>query len=174
MKTMKMGGQAFLVLGTLLLSGGAAAAQAPRDVAPDAAATALIDPAEVQQRPEQADALLRDGRSDEARVVLAALADEQKVAGMSAAETLLRLASVYHGKNNLTRAAVTLDDAATEAEAHGEPALQARALLEAATIYAGAREFEKAQFRIERLKKLLDSPHLPAELRAEIESRLRG
>ena len=173
MKTMKMGGQAFLVLGALLLSGGAAAAQAPRGAAADAAATALIDPAEVRQRLEQADALLRDGRSDEARVVLAELADEQKVAGVSAAETLLRLAAVYHGRNNLVRAAVTLDDAAAEAEAHGQPEVQARALLEAATLYTGAREHEKAVARLERLSQLLDSPHLPQDLRAEIEARVQ-
>jgi hypothetical protein len=175
MTTMKMAARAALVLGALL-AGGASAAAAQTDAVAGTeagAATTLIDATQSAAQLARADELMGAGRLAEARAVLASLADAQKFAGLSAAEALLRLAGVEHGEGRSGHAATALDDAAAEAEAHRQPALQARALLDAAATYAGLRQFDKAQSRLRRLAPLAASAGLPAELKAEIEARVK-
>jgi hypothetical protein len=164
-----------LVLGALLVAGvGAAAAQTDAVAgAESGAASTLIDATQSAAQLARADELMGAGRLAEARAVLASLADAQKFAGLSAAETLLRLAAVEHGEGRSGHAATALDDAAEQAEAHRQPALQARALLDAAATYAGLRQFDKAQSRLHRLAPLAASAGLPAELKAEIEARVK-
>lgn len=178
MTAMKTGLKATLVMGALLLaSAGAAAAQdavAASDAgAPAAAGTGLIDPAEVAAQLKRADDLMSAGQLAEARAVLVALAEEQKVAALSAAETYLKLAAVEHGEGHHSRAAAFLDDAASEAELYNQPALEARALLDAASVYAATRQHSKVQQRLARLAPLAASDEIPADLRAEIQARVK-
>jgi tetratricopeptide (TPR) repeat protein len=171
MKTMKTA----LVLGALLVAGaGAAAAQTDAVAgAETGGATTLIDAAQAAAQLARADELMGAGRLAEARTVLVALVDQQKIANFSSAEALLKLAGVEHAQGRSNRAAAALDDAATEAEVHHQPALQARALLDAAATYAGLRQHDKAQSRLQRLAPLTASATLPAELKAEIEARVK-
>ncbi len=175
MKTMTTAAKTALVLGALL-AGGASAAAAQTDAVAGAepgASTMRIDAAQAAAQLARADELMSGGRFAEARAVLASLADAQKFAGLSAAEALLRLAAVEHGEGRSGHAASALDDAAAEAETHHQPALQARALLDAAATYAGLRQFDKAQSRLHRLAPLASSAGVPAELKAEIEARVK-
>jgi len=173
---MKTAAKTALVLGALL-AGGAGAAAAQTDAVagsePGAASTTLIDPARAAAQLSRADELMGAGQLAEARAVLASLVDEQKFAGLSAAEALLKLAAVEHGQGRSGRAAAALDEAATEAEAHHQPALQARALLDAAATYAGLRQHDRAQSRLQRLAPLATSADVPADLKAEIEARVK-
>lgn len=176
MTTMTTAAKTALVLGALLVSGaGAAAAQtdAVAGAEPGASSTTRIDATQAAAQLARADELMSGGRFAEARTVLLSLADAQKFAGLSAAEALLRLAAVEHGEGRSGHAASALDDAAAEAETHRQPAIQARALLDAAATYAGLRQFDKAQSRLHRLAPLASSAGLPAELKAEIEARVK-
>jgi hypothetical protein len=179
MTSMKTGLKATLVMGALLLaSAGTAAAQdavAGSDVGatPAAGATRLIDPAEVAAQLRRADELMSGGQLAEARALLVSLADEQKVSSLSAAETYLKLAAVENGEGRAQAAAAALDDAAAEAQQYKQPALEARALLDAASVYAATRQHSKAQARLSRVSSLAGSPEISAELRAEIQARVR-
>jgi TolA-binding protein len=175
MKTMKTAAKTALVLSAMLAAAaGTAAAQT------DAVAGSETGGAAVRPDPEQAAQLARveqlvdEGRLAEARVVLRTVVENQQLEGTSAAESLLKLARIEHGLGKAARAAAALDAAAADAEAHGKPALQARALLDAAATYAALRRHDRVQARLGSLASLAGSAELPAELKAEIQARVGG
>ena len=86
--------------------------------------------------------------------------------------TLWLLAQLDNADGRLLRAASYVDRIAEVAADYGDPVLQSRALLEVTALYAGARAHQAAADRLERLRPLLDSPHLSAEFRAEAQARL--
>lgn len=87
-------------------------------------------------------------------------------------EALWLIAQMEHADHRPLRAAAALDRAADAAQAYGDPVAQARALLEAATIYAHASQYAEASARVARLRPLLESPHMTDDLRVEITTRL--
>lgn len=87
-------------------------------------------------------------------------------------EALFVLAQVEHAEGHPLRAADALDRAAAQAAANGDVVAQARALLDASLAYAAQGRSAQAASRAARLRPLLRSAVLPAELRAQVESRL--
>ena len=157
-------------LAALALAPAAARSQEP--LALRTTTVAATDTTTTTDEVERARALLRAGEFRAARRVLAETVRERGEAGRPAARAWWLLAEIDHAAGRPLRAARQLDAAAHDAEVFGDPAMQARALLEAATLYAGERHFAQAATRVERLRPLLRSPHLPAEVRRSMA--LRG
>jgi hypothetical protein len=142
-----------------------ATAQAPSEVATEASAPTTP----LQQMREAVSA----GDLVGARRVATAIVRQDR-ADAATAEALWLLAQLDNASGRRLRAAALLDRAAEKAEAYGDPSLQARSLLESATIYANHNEFSVAAERLARLRPLLQSPNMTSELREEIRSRLAG
>jgi thioredoxin-like negative regulator of GroEL len=149
----------------------AQAARRPSTVA--ALQPAAVDSTSLRERLARADELVRDGRDGEAAKFLRRVVRERREAGASAADPLYRLAAIYFTHRNFSGAAATLDAAAADAETHGEPVLQARALIESASSYAKLGDGERMADRVARLRPLLSSPHIPQDEREDMLARLR-
>jgi hypothetical protein len=154
---------------------GAQGADMQRMAAAETTAPSTYDAARVQARMDGAHALAVAGRFGEALREYRAIADMQKRAGVLPADALWQAAILEHGRGGRHRlhAATMLDELAEQAAIYGDPALQARALIEAAILYQSKRRSERARSCMDRLEPLLRSPHVSAELRADIESRIR-
>jgi tetratricopeptide (TPR) repeat protein len=142
--------------------------------APVAIGAAAANPAELTEISNRAYALLEQGRFREARREYTALANRQREQKLFAGEALWHIAAISHNQGNIRHAAATLDRLAEEAQAHGQPEYQAKALLEAAILYHRLRQPERALERVARLKPLSSSPHLSADLRDQIQTRIKG
>jgi hypothetical protein len=172
-----------VLLPTLALALVAAPAQA-RAVSTDSArvapaSTARLDlpiPAEVRAMIEshraESRASFEAGRYEEARRELLTAASLMREAGVLPTDELFTVATIALVEERPLVAAQTMDDLAANAEAFGQPYVQAQALLEAATQYAAADRSDVAQERIALLRSLLASPQIPDSFRAEVASRL--
>jgi hypothetical protein len=85
-----------------------------------------------------------------------------------------RVAGIQYALGERVGAAMALVAVAREAERYGEPALQARALFEAAVHYAAAEKYSLSVARMKRLEPLLGSPHVSSDFRGQVERRLEG
>jgi len=172
-----------VLLPTLALALAAAPAQA-RAVTLDSArvastSTARLDapiPAEVQAMIEshraEARASFEAGRHEQARRALLAAASLMRGAGVLPADELFTVATIALVEERPLLAAQTMDDLAANAEAFGQPYVEAQALLESATQYTAIDRSDVARERIALLRTLLASPQIPDGFRAEVESRL--
>lgn len=123
-------------------------------------------------RLDKADELLMEGKFSAAAREYAAVARLQQAEHVIPAEALWKLAEIHHGRKNYLRSAGVLSELATIAERYGDPALQARALLEAAILYQAVGESQRAQSALDRLEPLLHSPSLSKEVRSSLQSRI--
>ena len=151
---------------------GSAAAQGTVRLAMEGGAHTASDSVKAATRLGWARAHMMRGDFDGARRELARSIREARAAGSHAGPALWELANVVHVSEPV-RAAELLDEAAAEAETHGDPVAQARALLAAAVLYQQAGRTEEARARVERLRPMLRSPYLPEELRAELRRSVR-
>lgn len=136
------------------------------------AARGGYDASEVRMRLDRAHELSEQGRWKEARREFASVAKFQRTHQVLADEALWHLANLYHGDRQIRRAAETMDDLADAAQLHGNPVVQAKALIESAILYQSLNMPEQASARIERLQPLLDSPFLSDEVRSSIQKRI--
>jgi hypothetical protein len=138
-------------------------------------ARAGYDPAAARASLDRAHELAMSGRFVEARNAYRAVADMQKSAGVLPGEALWQVAALEYGQGgrHRLRAAQVMDELAEQAAIYGDPALQARALIEATILYHQNRRNAEARTCLDKLEPLLQSPHLTQELREQIESRLR-
>lgn len=83
-----------------------------------------------------------------------------------------KLAAVRHLPQRWGAAARTIDHLASLAGTYGHPDVQARALLEAVILHHKAGDNASARRSFDRLLPLRSSPHLSADLRRKIETRL--
>lgn len=130
------------------------------------------DASEVRMRLDRAHKLGEQGRWKEARREYASVAKLQRTHQVLADEALWNLANIHHGNRDIRRAAQTMDELADAAQLHGNPVVQAKALIESAILYQSLRMPDQARARLERLQPLLDSPFLSKELRSSIEKRM--
>lgn len=161
-----------MAMGLAALALAPVAARSQEPLALRTAATAAGDTARTVDEVDRARGLLRAGEFRAARRVLEEAVRQRGEAGRPAARAWWLLAEMDHAAGRPLRAARQLDAAAHDAEVFGDPAMQARALLEAATLYVHERQFARAATRVERLRPLLRSPHLPADVRRSMA--LRG
>ncbi|MBA2244595.1 MAG: hypothetical protein H0W11_06540 [Gemmatimonadetes bacterium] len=133
---------------------------------------APYDASNVRMRLDKAHQLCEEGRWAEARREYASVAKLQRTHKVLADEALWNLANLYYGDRQIRRAAATMDELADAAQLHGNPVVQAKALIESAILYQSLKMPEQASARIERLQPLLDSPFLSAEVRSSIEKRI--
>jgi hypothetical protein len=89
-----------------------------------------------------------------------------------AGPTLVSLAHVTYATESALKAARVLVDAAEEAAAFGDLALQAQSLFEASVLYAQAGDGGQAARLVEQTRKLLTSPYLPVEVKESIKRRI--
>ncbi|HEV2129614.1 MAG TPA: hypothetical protein VGR27_00840 [Longimicrobiaceae bacterium] len=114
-------------------------------------ARASYDASEVRMRLDRAHQLSQEGRWKEARREFASVAKLQRTHKVLADEALWNLANLYHGDQKIRRAAETMDELADAAQLHGNPVVQAKALLESAILYQSLQMSDEASARIERL-----------------------
>lgn len=112
------------------------------------------------------------GRIADARREYRDAIDEQAAAGESTAQTHWLLATAYYAEGRDLSAARALDDAARAAAEFGDPAMELRATFEAAVLYARQRMPDLVAARVDRTRRLLKSPAVPAELRESIARRM--
>ncbi len=136
------------------------------------AARSEYDASEVRMRLDRAHQLSKEGRWKEARREYASIAKLQRTNKVLADEALWNLANLYYGNKQIRRAAETMDELADAAELHGNPVVQAKALIESVILYQSLQMQEEASARIERLQPLLDSPFLSDEVRSSIQKRI--
>lgn len=89
-----------------------------------------------------------------------------------AGPTLVSLANVTFASESPLRAARVLVDAAEEAAAFGDLALQAQALFEASLLYEQGGDEGQAHRLLAQTRRLLQSPYLPADVKQKIERRI--
>ena len=89
-----------------------------------------------------------------------------------AGPTLVSLANVTYALETPVKAAKVLVDAAEEAAAFGDLAVQAEALFEASLLYKEAGDEGQAARLLESTQKLLQSPYLPQDVKAGIQRRI--
>ncbi len=85
-----------------------------------------------------------------------------------------RVAASYYFERKYQTATNKLDQLATEATSYGDLVTQAWALADAAWIFGRAGAKIDMDARVDRLRRLLTSPYLPYEVRAEITSKRLG
>jgi hypothetical protein len=125
----------------------------------------------IEARLDYAHDLRMSGRYKVALRELGAASREQKKAGVSSAETLWQIAEIHYALGSRLRSARALDEVASEAAKYGDPALQAKALFEAAVHYAAIARHSEARARMNRLEPLMSSPFISNEFRNRVEVR---
>ena len=121
---------------------------------------------------KRGDALAASRRWNAARRAYGDAAAVLSEQGRLPAKALRRVANSYYFEERLLAAARVLDDLAAEAAAFGDPPIHARALADAAWLYARLGRRWPAKQRLARLEKLMTSPYLPANLRARLSDRV--
>ena len=101
-----------------------------------------------------------------------AAVDILRARDLYAGPTLVSLANVTYASETQAKAAKVLVDAAAEAATFGDIALQVTSLFEASVLYREAGDHGQAIRLLASTQKLLQSPYLPAEVKASIERRI--
>lgn len=128
--------------------------------------------AQVETHRSQARANWETGRTTKARREYMAAARLMRESGVLPTEELFAAATIALVENRPRVAAEVMDTLAADAVALGQPLVQARALLEAATQYAAAGQDDLARDRYAALRALLASPHIPDSFRSEVDARV--
>ena len=172
-----------VLLPTLALALIAAPAQA-RAVSTDSARVAATGtarpdapiPAEVRATIDshraRARAAFEAGRTEEARHELLAAASLMRESGVLPTDELFAVATIALVEERPLVAAQAMDDLAANAEAFGQPWVEAQALREAANQYAAADRSDVARQRVALLRTLLTSAQIPDSFRAEVETQV--
>ena len=120
----------------------------------------------------RADNATAAGRMGEARRLYRGIIREQRDASVYAGIAIWRLAANHIYDGDVTTGAQLLDDLADEAARYGDPTMQLRASFEAAVLWQQAKRQDLTQRNLERVRCLLQSPAISADLKATIEGRM--
>lgn len=123
---------------------------------------------------EEANRLIAAGQFEAAKRVLKCAVSDHILRGTYPASALRRLAHTEFLLGNNLRAAAALDELAGWAAEFGDPESQIRALLDAALLYQDVGRRAEVASRATRIRRLLQSPALAADVADEIRQRLIG
>jgi hypothetical protein len=84
-----------------------------------------------------------------------------------------QIANAHYAEGSSARAAKTLDELAAMAAVHGEPNVQARALLEAAFLYRASGNLQRPLEIKKQLREMAEREALEPELKSAIQRRMR-
>jgi len=127
--------------------------------------------AQVESHRAQARAYWEAGRTAQARREFLAAGRLMTAAGVLPTEELLAAATLALVEERPRVAAEVMDTLAANAITLGQPQVQARALLEAASQYAIAGQKDVARERFAALRALLASPYITDSFRSEVADR---
>jgi hypothetical protein len=167
-----------LLLGALVLPVAAVPAHADQAVAAlsrvptYATLRPTADTLKLQKMLVQADEASVSGRSGQARKLYRSIVQEQRNAAVYAGTALWRLAGVQLFDGKVYDAVITLEETAQEAARFGDPTMELRASFEAAVLWQKSKRNADALRNLERVRCLLQSPAVAAELKADIERRI--
>ena len=148
----------------LAAAGAAYAAPAANTTDPSTAASTRL---------ARAEELVKRGRIAQASREYIKVAKMQRAQNVLPSEALWKLAELHNTYGQSPeRTANVLASLAADAERLGEPAVEAKALLEATILYNEADMPEKARDCASRLDALLTSPGVSDEVRREAQSRI--
>jgi hypothetical protein len=122
----------------------------------------------------EADSLEAAGRSGPARKRYRTLIDEQLAAGQYPPEAYWQLTNSYFFHDEEVRAAEVLEELASAASRFGDPAMELRATFESAIMFQRHKDNARVVPKVERVRALLKSPVIDAELKESIERRMVG
>lgn len=165
-----------VVTATLILASGLAGPSTPIDVAPAGSWVVCAGPDQdaACMHLHRAEAHLRANRQRAAGRELARAVRARRAADQYAGEELWRLAAFRFQTGQTRKALRTLDELAAEAQRSGDIDRHAIALTEAVILYADLKDHPAAAVRLDRLRRLLDSPYLPVATHDVIRQRLVG
>ena len=123
---------------------------------------------------EIGDAELGEGKYGEARRHYQMASEILTTAGDFPAAPMHRIAATYYFEGKYQSATNELDKLASEAATYGDIVTEAWSLADAAWVFGKTGAKIDMEARITRLRKLLTSPYMPYEVRAEITSRRLG
>ena len=167
-----------LLVGGVALSAAAPTANAHQTAAPLHLATGIptVHPAPDSARIEgvlsRADNATAAGRMNEARRLYRALIQEQHDANRYAGTAIWRLAANHIYDGDIMGGAQLLDDLADEASRFGDAAIELRATFEAAVLWQKVKRPDLTARDLERVRCLLQSPVLSADVKSAIERRI--
>jgi hypothetical protein len=121
-----------------------------------------------------ADQLAVEGRFREAAKLYRKAAAARSAAGEYAREELLGLAAAQFALNDIRGTARTLDELADQAAAFGDPETRLTSLFQAALLHQQLHAKAEVADHVARIRPLLKSPVIPANVRQEISARLEG
>lgn len=134
--------------------------------------SATIDPMAVRTALAKAEDATYNGRAGEARKIYKKLIEEQRASGEFPGTALWRLALNYLYADDSWRAALTLDELASDANRFGDPAMELRASFESAVLWQQLKRPELVATRVERTRSLLQSTVIADSLKDDIRKRM--
>ena len=156
------------VVASLLATAPAFAVEVPAASVAASAAADSLRPTSARAARETADSLLQSGDLRRAQRGFLARARVVRKAGVLPVDELKSAAAAAYGRDHVLEAAWILDELAADAVAFGRPDVQAQALLDAASLYAAARQPERARERLATLRTVVSSPFVPESLRRQV------
>jgi hypothetical protein len=151
----------------------AAQQQLPTRYAERARPTA-VSQEDIQNAIARGDVLANRGQYAQARREYRAAADMQLRNGELPESALWQVATMHYADRDLKGTAAALDELATKAAAHGQPDVQAKAMLESAFLHSRVGNTARAHEIARDLRVLIKSPYVSDELRTSIDKRLSG
>lgn len=133
---------------------------------------ATADTAKLNRMLAQADEASATGRGAHARKLYRSLVREHRSANLYAGTALWRLAGVQLFDGKTYDAVITLEETAQEAGRFGDPTMELRASFEAAVLWQKLKRPEDARRNLDRVRCLLQSPAVAADLKADVERRI--
>ncbi len=165
-----------LALLVVALQGAVPAVATPAQARQPVRSTAIVAPTAkgpaVDGRLARADSLVFAGNIRAARPLYRALIRSETDAGHYAQEALWHLAMAYHLADDPAGTVRTLDQLAFAAAQFGDPETELMASYEAARFYAAMRQPFVARDRLARVRCLMQSPVIPAAMKADYTARL--
>ena len=137
-----------------------------------AGVAAAPDPEKLQRLLAEADEASLNGKEGVAIKLYRSIAATQREAKEYAGTALWRLAGVQLFQGKVVDAAATLDETAQEAARYGDPTMELKATFEAAILWQKAKRNDVAMSHLDRVRDLLRSPVVDAELKESIQRRI--
>lgn len=132
------------------------------------------DNPEAQAHIDEGDELLGQQKYSEARLAYEKAAEMIRADGEFPNTAMHRMAVSYWYEGLPQTAASQLDGMADDASTYGDLVSEVWALADAAWIHGRVGDRIDMEVRVQRLKKLLKSPYLPGDVRAQVESKRLG
>ncbi len=129
---------------------------------------------EAQAHLQMGDEALGNGKYGQARSHYEMAIEIIENSGGFPATPMYRIAASYYFEGKYKTATHELDQLATEASSYGDLVTEVWALADAAWIFGKRGAKIDMASRVDRLRRLLTSPYLPYEVRAEITSKRLG